>query len=66
MIFEIVIAGITLMLIWWLFKTGLVWVILLLLFIFVMAMIGGFDMSYKAWDQANARYQVPNPECRVQ
>ena len=35
---------------------------LLLLFIFVMAMIGGFDMSYKAWDQANARYQVPNPE----
>ena len=27
-----------------------------------MAMIGGFDMSYKAWDQAGAGYQVPNPE----
>ena len=27
-----------------------------------MAMIGGFDMSYKAWEQAGARYQVPNPE----
>ena len=35
---------------------------LLLLFIFIMAMIGGFDMSYKAWNQADARYQVPNPE----
>jgi len=35
---------------------------LLLLFIFIMAMIGGFDMSYKAWSQADARYQVPNPE----
>ena len=27
-----------------------------------MAMIGGFDMSYKAWDQSGAGYQVPNPE----
>ena len=25
-------------------------------------MIGGFDMSYKAWNQGNAAYTVPNPD----
>ena len=27
-----------------------------------MAMIGGFDMTYKAWNQGNAAYTVPNPD----
>ena len=47
----------------WYFKICL-WFIapVLLLGIFILAMVGGFDMSYKAWNESGARYTVPNPE----
>jgi len=47
----------------WYFKICL-WFIapILLLGIFILAMVGGFDMSYKAWNESGARYTVPNPE----
>jgi len=47
----------------WYFKLMLLIVApILLLTIFILAMIGGFDMTYKAWNEADARYEVPNPE----
>jgi len=39
MIIEIVIAGLILMLVWWLFKSGLIWPMLGLFFLLIMALL---------------------------